>query len=294
MATGLTVSGTSNLSNGSKILVSGARMANEPAAPDPDLWTNTRIPQGHFRYDKSTYARLGQATALTEGVDLSQVEQLVTSTLQITPTEHGIITALSKVLIRRQGDSDVINAAGMMIGRSLRRRFANDIIALYDGFSKSSPGASLTLDITHFRGVNAFIMTDNDSAFGPGEPPFNAALHIEQISDIILDITDTTPRGTTTGVTGDLLQRWWRTRDRLYGVEVFHSGLISRDNAGDSKGAIGSMEALYSVMANNADTTEEEDPSLRATEYGIFQEWGESEHIDPWGVEIYSDSNSTL
>ena len=295
MATGLTVSNSPNLSNGSKILVAGARMANEPAAPDPDLWANKRIAQGQFRYDISTYARLSQANALTEGVDLSQVEQLVTATLQITPTEHGIITALSKRLIRRQGDSDVVNAAGMMIGRSLRRRFANDMIALYSGFSKSTPGATLTLDITHFRGANAYIMTDNSSAYGPGEPPFRAALHIEQISDIILDLSDSGARAAAgTGISEELLERWWKTRDRLYGVEVFHSGLIQRDTGDDAIGALGSSEALYSVMANNADTTEQEDPSLRATEYGIFQEWGELEHIDTWAVQIASDAASTL
>jgi len=269
-------------------------MAFEPAAPDPDLITSQRIPQGHKQWDILTYARLSDANALTEGVDLAQSEQLVAASLSITPSEHGIISTISKRLIRRQGDANVVSAAGSMISNSLRRRQAKDVIALYDGFSKSTPGASLSVDITHFRGANAYLMTDNDSGYGPAQPPFKAALHIEQISDLILDITDTTPRGTTTGITGDMLARWWRTRDRLYGVEVYHSGNIDRDSASDSKGAIFAEDALELVMANDMEPTEESDNSLRAVEYGIFQEWGEGERADPHGVEIYSDTTATI
>ena len=294
MATGLSLSSTSNLTSGQRILVAAAKMAFEPAAPDPDLITSQRIPQGHKQWDILTYARLSDANALTEGVDLAQSEQLVAASLSITPSEHGIISTISKRLIRRQGDANVVSAAGSMISNSLRRRQAKDVIALYDGFSKSTPGASLAIDITHFRGANAYLMTDNDSGYGPAQPPFKAALHIEQISDLILDITDTTPRGTTTGVTGDMLARWWKTRDRLYGVEVYHSGNIERDSASDSKGAIFAEDALEMVMANDMEPTEESDNSLRAVEYGIFQEWGEGERADPHGVEMYSDTTATI
>jgi hypothetical protein len=55
-----------------------------------------------------------------------------------------------------------------------------------------------------------------------------------------------------------------------------------------------SQSALHMVMANNAEMTEEVDNSLRATEYGIFQEWSESEIADPHGVEVYSDTTATV
>ena len=47
-------------------------------------------------------------------------------------------------------------------------------------------------------------------------------------------------------------------------------------------------------MANEAEVTEEDDNSLRAIEYGIFQEWGEAERVDVHGVEIYSDTAATI
>ena len=296
MATGLSVSSTSNLSSGQKIVVARAKVAFEPAAPDPDLVENHRIPQGHKQWDILTYARLSQASALTEGVDLAQTQQLVAASLSITPTEHGVIATLSKRLIRRQGDKSVMSTTGTLIANSLRRRQANDVIALYDGFSKTVVGANTQLDITHFRGSVAYLLTDNDSSYGPAPMPLHAALHIEQISDIILDVSDpgTAAGGRPAGFGDELLSRWWRGNDRLYGIPIFHSGLISRDSDGDSKGAIFAKEALVLVMANNADVTEETDESLRAVEIGIFQEWSEGERADPHGVEVYSDTSATV
>ena len=293
MATGLSLSGTSNLSSGQKIVVAAAKTAFEPAAPDPDLVSNERIGQGEKQWDILTYARLSDANALTEGVDLAQSEQLVTASTSITPSEHGIIATLSNRLVRRQGDTNVVATTGTMIGESLRRRMAKDVIALYDGFSKSIVGASSAIDITTFRGGNAYLMTDNDSGFGPAQPPFHAVLHIEQISDVIADLSDTAPRGTTSGITDELLQRWWKASDRLYGTSIFHSGNIER-SGNDAKGALKVEDALHLVMANEVEATEQPDHSLRAVEYGVFQEWGEAERADPHGVEVFSDAAATV
>ena len=294
MATGLSISSTSNLSSGQKTFIAAAREAFEPAAPDPDLVESQRIAAGFKQWDVLTMARLTSASALTEGVDLTSAQQLVANSLSITPSEHGIIATLSKRLIRRQGDQNVVSTAGRLCANSLRRRQALDVIALYDGFSKSVVGAGNALDITSFRGSVAYLLTDNSSSYGPAPLPLHAALHIEQISDIMLDLTDTAPRGTTTGMTEELLQRWYKSSDRLYGVQVFHSGNITRDSGNDSKGAIFAKEALVMVMATDAEVTEEDDNSLRAIEYGCFQEWGEGERADAHGVEVYSDSEATV
>ena len=294
MATGLSISSTSNLSSGQKTFIASAREAFEPAAPDPDLVESQRIAAGFKQWDVLTMARLTSASALTEGVDLTSAQQLVANSLSITPSEHGIIATLSKRLIRRQGDQNVVSTAGRLCANSLRRRQALDVISLYDGFSKSVVGAGNALDITRFLGSVAYLLTDNSSSYGPAPVPLHAALHIEQISDVILDITDTAPRGTTTGMTDDMLQRWWKGSDRLYGVQIFHSGNITRDSSDDSKGALFAKEALVMVMANDAEVTEEDDNSLRAIEYGCFQEWGEGERADAHGVEVFSDSAATV
>jgi len=296
MATGISISSTSNLSSGQKILVAGAKEAFEPAAPNPDLIANERIPQGHKQWDVLTFARLSNAQALTEGVDLASSEQLVANSLSITPAEHGIIGTISRRLIRRQGDSNIVRTLGTLLANSLRRRMDLDVIALYDGLSKSVVGAGNALDITHYRGAVAYLLTDNSSSYGPAPMPLVSALHIEQISDIMLDISDpgTAAGSRPAGFGDEMLQRWWRGQDRLYGIPIFHAGNISRDSSNDSKGAIFNKDFAHLVMANNADVTTENDNSLRAEEHGIFQEWGEGERADVHGVEVYSDTEATV
>ena len=295
MATGISLSSTSNLTNGQRIVIASAKEAFEPAAPDPDLIESERIPTGVKQWDISTYARLTDAQALTEGVDLSSVQQLATNTLQLTPAEHGILVTLSNRLVRRQGDSSVVTVAGRQIGSSLRRRMAKDVIALYDGFSKSIVGTGAAMDITHFRGAAAYLLTDNNTNFGPAPMPLHAAMHIEQISDIIADLSDPGAVASSRfGLSADMVQRWWRGSDRLYGIPIFHSGNIERATNNDAKGAIFASGALYMVIANDADVTEEDDNSLRAREYGIFQEWAEGERADPHGVEVFSDAATTV
>jgi hypothetical protein len=294
MATGLSLSSTGSLSNGQRILIAAAVDAFEPSAPNPDLIRSERIPQGTKQWDINTYARLSSASALEEGVDLSQSQQLTVNTLQITPTEHGIIATVSKTLIRRQGDKAVLPGVGAMLAASLRRRQDLDVIALYDTLDKSTPGASTPIDITHFRGAAAYLGTDNDSDYGPAPMPYYSALHIEQISDLIVDLTDTAPRGTTTGLSDELIRQWWRASDRLYGVQVFHAGNIPRDSGDDAKGAIFNPDALVIVMANEAEATEQTDESARMIELGVFQEWGEGERAGKHGVRIFSDAEATI
>lgn len=297
MANGITLSTSSNLTSGQKILVKEAKLAFEPAAPSPDLVGEDMLPPGHKTRDLAYYARLAQANALTEGVDLAQVEQLVTVTTSVNPSEHGIIVTFSKKLVRRQADTSVIASGGRMMGGSLRRRQANDVITIYDTLTKSIVGANSPLDITYFRGAVAYLMTDNNSTYGPAPMPYVADFHAEQISDIILDLSDP---GTSAGrfageYSTEMVQRWWRGNDRLYGIAIFNDGVLAVDGSGDTKGALGNLkESIVVVNEGNDESTEEPDNSLRVVEYGLFKSWGEALIVDPYAVEVYSDITATV
>ncbi len=118
MATGISLSKTSNLTNGQRIVIASAKEAFEPLAPDPDLIESERIPTGVKQWDISTYARLTDAQALTEGVDLTSVQQACYKYAPVDSAEHGILVTLSNRLVRRQGDSSVVSVA---VGRLDRR-----------------------------------------------------------------------------------------------------------------------------------------------------------------------------
>lgn len=294
MATGITLSDTGNLSSGQKILIAAAKLAYEPSAVDPDLVDSDNLAPGEKNRNILTYARLATAVQLSEASDMTQVQQLVAASLNVDPSEHGLILTMSKRLLRRQFDLSLISGSGKMLAGSVRRRQALDIIALYDAFSKSIVGAGSTLDITYFSGAISYLRTDNETAYGPAPMPLQAALHAEQIRDIVTDISDTDPRGTTTGFTDEMLRNWWRGRDRLYGIMVWESGNMTRDSSGDAKGAIFAKEAMIIVMEDAWEPTEEVDNSARLREFGLFGSWGEVTRADPHGVEIFSAADAIL
>ena len=254
MATGVTISTTSNLTTGQKIMIASAVIAFEPTAPDPSFVKMAQLPTGHRQYNSSIYARLSQATAVAEADDYAQVEQLVAVPITIDPTEHGVITTLSKRARRRQGDSEVAAVAGEQMGVSMRQRQANDVIAIYDTFTKTIAGAGTPLDITYVRGTIAYLITDNNTSYGPAPMPVHGMLHAEQISDLLLDLTDAGTRTTelSQGLSAELVQRWWRGSDRLYGAKFYHSGYIERDSADDSKGAIKHENSIKMVEEGEA------------------------------------------
>jgi hypothetical protein len=294
VATGVTYTDSSTLTSGQQTLIAGAGMAFEAAAPDPDLVRVEQLPEGHRQANLGIFARLAQASALQESVDLQSSEQLSTNYITIEPSEHGIQVTISKREMRRQMDAQVRSVAGEQMGGSLRRREANDVITLYDTFTQSAPGDGSVLDITHFRGAVAYLLTDNSSAYGPAPMPVHAALHIEQISDIILDVSDPGSGSRPTGPFSEMIKGWWRGNDRLYGVAIWHSGNIARDGSGDSKGTIKHQNSLVLVEEGGAEAVDETDESARITEFGLFKSWGEALQIDVHGVEIYSDTVATF
>ena len=295
MATGLSLSTTSNLTSGQAIMIDRARVAFEPAAPEPETIAMKQLPTGHYQFSSNIYARLSNADALTEGVDLSSVQQFVANNITINPSEHGLLVTQSKRLRRRQGDSDAASTAGTLMGISIRARQALDIHAVWETFTKTTPGAASALDITEYRGSVAYLITDNNSAYGPAPMPLTSVLHAEQISDIILDISDPgTAAGTRFGLSADMLQRWWRGSDRLYGIPILHGGYIARDSEDDAKGAIYARDSMVMVEEGQAEATEEDDNSLRVIEMGLFKSWGETLQIDVHGVEIHSDAEATI
>jgi hypothetical protein len=296
MAEGITLSTTSNLSDGSREMIKQASIAFEPAAPDPDLWTSDTLLDGHDTRNVSTMTRLTQSAAITEGMDVSAAQQLVSATLKIEPTEHAILVTLSKRAIKRQGDQSLQGTAGEQMAVAQREREAKDIIALYSGASKQIVGAGNAIDVTHFRGGVAYLLTDNSRSYGPAQMPLIAALHIEQISDIIVDISDAGVQSGSrpSGFGVDLLQRWWKGSDRLHGVQIFHSGYIALDSGDDAIGAIGNANALVIVDEGPDDVGEETDRSHRVVEFSFVKSWGEGEKADPHFIGVTSDAAATV
>jgi len=291
MATGLTLSSSSSLSDMSNIVIASAISNIEPAGPTNQLVSRYDIPQGAKQVNIPIWGR-NDAAALTEGVDITAPQQLSVTVTSITASEHGIMTFVSDRL-SRQNNEDILAHVGEVQGGALGRLLEDDLITLFDGFSNSIGSAGSNLTYRDIAGAVSFLKTDNNSSFGmaPGQP--NAVMHPEQIRRFVQEVTGIQAGGSgmaaqpiPEGITADVIQNYFRGNERAFGVPIFQSGVLSRDSEGDAKGAVFVPQAIALAMAHEMEAEEERDASLRGTEMVMVGEWGEAEIADPWGVEM--------
>ena len=292
MATGLTLSSSSSLSDMSKIIIASAIANIEPAGPTNQLVSRYDIPQGAKQVNVPIWGR-NDAAALSEGVDISAPQQLAVTVTSITASEHGIMTFVSDRLTR-QNNEDILSHVGEVQGGALGRLLEDDLIVLFDGFSNSIGSAGSMLTFYHVAGAVSYLKTDNDSSYGmaPGTP--NGVFHPEQIRGFVQEMTGIQGGGTTgmaaqpipEGITAEVVKNYFRGNEKAFGVPIYQSGVLSRDGSGDTKGAVFVPQAIALAMAHEMEAENERDASLRGTEVVMVGEWGESEIADPWGVEM--------
>ena len=292
MATGLTLSSSSSLSDISNIVIASAISNIEPAGPTNQLVSRYDIPQGAKQVNIPIWGR-NDAAALTEGVDITAPQQLSVTVTSITASEHGIMTFVSDRL-SRQNNEDILSHVGEVQGGALGRLLEDDLTSLFDGFSNSIGSAGSYLTYYHVAGAVSYLKTDNNSSFGmaPGTP--NGVFHPEQIRAFVQEVTGIQAGGTTgmaaqpipEGITSEVIQNYFRGNERIFGIPIYQSGVLGRDGSGDVKGAVFVPQAIALAMAHEMEAEEERDASLRGTEMVMVGEWGEAEIADPWGVEM--------
>jgi hypothetical protein len=296
MATGLTLSSSSNLSSVSSTVIASAISQIEPAGPTNQLVSRYDIPQGAKQVDIPIWGR-NNAAALTEGVDIATPQQLSVTIKSVTSSEHGILVFVSDRLTR-QNNEDILSHVGDVQGAALGRLLEDDLVQLFPGFDNQIGSAGNALTLRQIAGAVSFLKTDNSADVGiaPGQP--NGVFHPEQIRRFAQEVTSIQAGGSggmaaqpiPQGITEDVITNYFRGNERFFGVPIFESGVIGRDSGDDAKGAIFVREALALGMAHEMEAEEERDASLRGTEMVMVGEWGEIEVSGVWGVEMVGDA----
>ena len=298
MASGLSLSSSSSLSDMSNIVIASAIANIEPAGPTNQLVARYDIPKGAKQVNIPVWGR-NDAAALTEGVDISVPQQLSVTVTSVTASEHGIMTFVSDRLTR-QNNEDILSHVGDVQGGALGRLLEDDLVVLFDGFSNSIGAQDTALTYRQVAGAVSYLKTDNNASYGmaPGTP--NGVFHPEQIRRFVQEVTSIQAGGSSgmaaqpipEGITAEVIQNYFRGNEKVFGVPIFQSGVLGRDSNGDSKGAIFVKEAIALAMAHEMEAEQERDASLRGTEVVMVGEWGEVEVADPWGVEMYGDASA--
>ena len=290
MANGLSLSDSSSLEDMSKIIVAEAIDNVEPAAPMADLVSRYDIPSGSKQVNVPIWGRQS-AVALTEGIDISVPQQVTATVVNLTASEHGILSFISDRL-RHENNENVLSAVGTMHGRAVGRLLDSDLITLLDGFSTSVPGAGTAASVQTIAGAVAYLRTNNSDTYGPAPSKPHAVLHPEQIRRLTEDMAgfDTGVRNNNAipeGPSADVIKSYWRGNDPIFGVPIYEDGNISV-SSNNAKGGVFAKEALALAMEIEIHAEEERDASLRGTEVVTVGTWGESVIVNVWGVEIFS------
>lgn len=295
MAEGLTLSSTSSLSDMSLTVVADAIANVEPAGPTAGLVTRYDLAQGQTQKNIPLWGRL-TASALTEGVEINAAQQVSVTVRNVTASEHGVLTFVSKVL-QRENSEDVLSEVGMMQGLALGRLRESDLVTLFDSVTGLSiPGAGNNITFPDLAGAVAYMQTDNNSSFGPAPGgTINAVLHPEQIRRLVEEDAGIGAGGSTMatgarpdGPSNEVITNYWRGQEQRFGVQIWSSGIISRDGSGDAKGAIFSPQAFALCMAQEIEADDDKDIRSRGTDIVTVGVWGETEIVDEWAVEAYS------
>ena len=298
MATGLTLTGSSSLSDMSKIIVAESIDNVEPSAPMMDLVMRYDIEAGSKQINVPIWGRQS-AVALTEGVDLSVPQQVTATVVSLTASEHGILSFVSDRL-RHENNENVLSAVGTMHGRAVGRLLDSDLLTLLDSFSTSKPGAGSNATFQTIAGAVSLLRTDN-ATFGPAPSKPNAVLHPEQIRRLTQELAGIQAGGTGAaagavvpeGPSAEVISSYWRGNDPIFGVPIYEDGNIDNTvSSTNAKGGVFAREALALAMENEIAAEEERDASLRGTEIVTVGTWGESEIVDTWGVEILSATDA--
>ena len=289
MAVGLTLSDTSSLEDMSAIVIASAIANVEPAGPAASLVHQVPIPQGAKQVNLPFWGRQ-TATALTEGIAIPEPQQVNVTVRNLTATEHGILTFVSDRL-KRQNNENVLAQVGVMQGNAVGRLRDKDVIALWSSVATDIGAAGAANDLDDIAGAVSFLLTDNDTSFGPAPGTANIVLHPEQLRRLATAsipvssgaVGSTLPPS---GMSEDIIKSYWRGNDPLFGAPLWVDGNIARDSSGDSVGCAFVEMAFSLAQATEIDSSDDDDIRLRGTEIVTVAEWGELENVDKWAVTL--------
>ena len=291
MATGITISSTSNLASHQKIVFAEARFDLQYKEIMTNLVTNFTLPPGAKQLTVPKFSAL-TAAGLTEGVDMTTPQQLASTTIDITTSEVGIMVTVSRRLVKQQVE-DIFRVVGRLLSDSLAKKEDQDGLSQIDSFSKSHPGATNALTMAHLRGAVAYIATGGTTG-QPGPEPIVFVLHPEQLSDIVGAIAPIGTYGIPHGISEDITKNYYRGNIPVYGSPIFVDGNITRDSGDDAKGGAFSKMAMMFTRSQEWLIDTQHDASLRADEMILTTEYSRDEYEDGWGVELMSDAATTL
>ena len=235
-------------------------------------------------------------SALTEGIDMAQAQEITDTGLAITPAEYGAQVILTDMLLRTTKD-EFFRVAGRILGDSFNRQREQTLCDDMDNFSVALGSAGTALNVGHVMagyGSIKYNAPANGTAGRGGEPapdPVYGFFTPAQIHSLKKTMVGGIGAAANTQVAPDISRTEYQDEFSVGGINIRGTVNFNKDTSDDVKGGIISKEALIGVaLGGGPEVEKERDASLRAWEVNFVGRWARAEFNDAWGREALFDS----
>lgn len=235
-------------------------------------------------------------SALTEGIDMANAQEITDAGLAITPAEFGAQVVLTDMMLMTVRD-EFFRVAGRILGDSFDRQREQTLCDDMDNFSVVIGSAGTALNVGHIMAGYASVKYNapaNGTAGRGGEPapdPVFGFFTPASIHSLKKTMVGGVGAAGTTQIVPELSRSEYQDDFNVGGVRIRGTINFSKDTSDDVKGGIVSEEAIILAQLGSGPSAEKErDASLRAWEVNFVGRWGRAEYNDAWGREAVFDS----
>lgn len=233
--------------------------------------------------------------ALTEGVDMTQAQQITDTLMTLTPTEFGAQVILSDMMLMESKD-EFFRVAGRILADSFDRQQDQTLCDDFDNFSILIGAAGDVANLGHLMSGHAKLKDTGRTAgtAGRGGEPAPDPIHFVQTPTVLNAVAKAATGGIgdfgATSVVPDSSRASFEMVT-LPGVRIHADINLNKDASDDVKGGMYSREAtILAVLGPEADAERERDASLRGWEVNFVGRWARGEYNDAWGLEAIFDA----
>lgn len=263
------------------------------------IWRNIRtetLPQNEGPSVNIPKYGTVNVTALTEGVDMSQAQEITDTGVVITPAEFGGQVWLSDMLLMTTKD-EFFRVAGRVLGDGFDRQREQTLCDDAANFSVTSGAAAQALNLGHVMADHASIKynapADGTAGRGgePGPDPIYAFITPAMAHSLKKTMVGGVGAAGTTQVNPELDRAGYSEEFEAGGVMIRTTVNLNKDTSDDALCPVLSKEAWIGVMLGGGPSAEKErDASLRAWEVNFVGRWARAEYNDAWGRGRTNDS----
>lgn len=263
------------------------------------VWANIRketLPTGEGGSVNIPKYGVVNTFALTEGIDMSQAQEITDTGLAITPAEFGAQVVITDLQLMTTKD-EFFRVAGKVLGDSFDRQREQTLCDDMDNYSVALGSAGTAMNLGHIMASYASIKYNaaaNGTAGRGGEPapdPVYGFFTPSMIHSLKKTMVGGIGAAGVTQIAPDLARTQYQDEFSVAGVNIRGTVNLTKDTSDDVKGGVMSKEGLIGVQLGSGPEAEKErDASLRAWEVNFVGRWARAEYNDAWGREMLFDS----